>query len=847
MLRATLKGLLSRKIRLVLSALAVVLGVMFVSGAFVLTDSLGKSFDNLFASISSTIDVQVKAKPPEGGPNTGEVVTAFIPESEVAKAAAVPGVAKATGSVFTAGARLVGKNGKVVQSFAPRYGYDWQGNDGLVELREGRGPQSDDEIVLDAALAKTSGYQVGDKAPVLTLQSKKSFTVVGIFGYVGGRDTLGGSQVIGFTLPAAQQLLLAKTGVYTEIDITAADGVDDSVLRDRVAAALGTGYQVRTAQEVSAANSANVKDGLKFVNYILLGFAAVALFVGVFLIINTFSMLVAQRTRELALLRAVGASRGQVIRSVLLEATLVGLIASVIGLAAGVGVGYLLAAVLGNLGGSNLDVAISVPPTAVISAVVVGLLVTLVAALAPALRASRVPPIAAMRDAATPDKPLTVITIVGGAVMAGAVTLMSLGLWFVDGSGGVWLLLSGVLVTFVGMALLTPMISRPIVPVLGLVFSWSAPGKLGRRNSSRNPRRTAITAAALMVGIALVTGISTILSSVTESIESSLDSQVKAQLIIGGQQTSEIPPTFDASVVTDAERIDGVRTVAAVWADAAKVDGRTSFLAAVNDPAAVVDVLGMRRKDGVIDRLADRQLLVDENTATDRGMTVGTAVTVQTSRGGPVQYTVTGIYQRNDSLSGFILPQSAAATFLLPQPTQALIRLNDGVSISAVKPQLERLVADSPEVTVQDQSEYIKQITDQFKNVLVIIQILLALAIIIAVLGIINTLALSVIERTRELGLLRAVGLGRWQTIRMITVESVVLSIFGALLGVAVGVGLGFLVFKALSDQGLKDFALPWTQMITYLVLGAVIGLVAAVLPAIRAVRLNVLEAISYE
>ena len=843
MLRATLKSLLSRKLRLTLSALAVVLGVMFVAGSLIMTKSLGASYDALFSSINNKIDVEITAKPHlEGDDSDGS--TAPIPASVAEQLKSVSGVKKVDPSVFVNGARVIGKDGKVATSFAPRFGSNWSGESSLVQLRSGRGPRAPDEVVIDASIAKSLGFKVGDRIGILTLQPKREFTVSGIFGYSGDRDTLGGSQVVGFTLPVAQELMVGQKDVYTQIDLYADSGVSQKELKKNVEAALGSTYKVQTRDEVNKANSDDIKQALNFFNYILLGFAGVALFVGIFLILNTFSMLVAQRTRELALFRAMGANRRQVIGSVLVEALVIGLVASVIGLAAGIGIGYGLGTLFGHFGGANIDLVLTIPISAVIASFAVGIGVTLIAALFPALRASRIPPIAAMRDAATPDKPLTRITLVGAVIFALGATGMGLSLF---GSASLWFLLGGVLLTFIGVALLTPIISRPVVSVLGRIFAWSVPGQLGRRNSARNPRRTAITAAALMVSIALVTGISTVLASATKSISDAVSNTVNAELIISGQQTGPQPPTFDRSTLTKMEQLDGVDAVAAAAVGPAEVNGKSTFLAAINDAGAAQRLLGLKTKQGTIDKISANQLIVDEDTAKSAHLAVGDTVKVQLTKGGPSTYTISGIYKKNDAVNGYIAPDATAAGFQVDAPSQAFVKVKDGASVDQVESQIKGLLADSPEVDVQNQSDFIKQVTGQFNTILKFIQILLALAILIAVLGIINTLALSVIERTRELGLLRAIGLRRSQTTRMITVESIVISVFGALLGIVVGIGFGAAIVQALKDQGFNKFALPYGQIVTYLVLSVFVGVIAALLPALRAARLNVLAAISYE
>ncbi|MEV6370960.1 FtsX-like permease family protein [Micromonospora musae] len=850
MFRATLKSLLARKLRLTLSGLAVVLGVMFVSGAFVLTDTLGRTFDAIFADAYEGVDVNVAAKPKIAmSEMEGEQAPPPFPASTVEKVRAVPGVADATGVVAIDGARLIGSNGKAVASFGPpQLGENWTGETDLIQLREGRGANAADEIVINKGLADAGKVKLGDRVGVLTpLEPKQQFTIVGIFGYSGGRDSIGGSNEIMFTTPVAQRLMLGEPDTFNSVSVQAADGVSPESLRDSVAGAVGGGYDVKTGEQLSEEAAAGFKEALSFFNRILLGFAAVALLVGTFLILNTFSIIVAQRTRELALMRAIGASRKQMIGSVVLEAIAVGLIASVLGLGAGIGIGALLAWAFGNLAGGLTLAGLGIPMSAVISAFAVGLVITVVAALLPALRASRIPPIAAMQDVATPDRPLTRITVTGGVVSAVGAVLLFLGLSGNAGDSTLVTILGGVLFAFIGVALLTPLISRPVVSVLGAIFAWSVPGKLGRLNSGRNPRRTAITAAALMVGIALVTGVTVILDSAKSSISGLAQDTIKAELVIAGVQSGPRPPTFDPAVLEKAAAIPGVQLVDGEYGDLAVVGGERTWVAASSDDAALRQIFGVQPTAGNIDRLGPNEMLVSTDTATDRGLSVGSTVPVQLARGEPSTYTVTGIYGSSQLTNGVILPAEAARDFAIPQPIQGFIQLAPGTNVADVQPKVEALLADSPEVSVADRDAFIEQQAGQVDGLLTMIQILLALAIVIAVLGIVNTLALSVLERTRELGLLRAIGLRRAQTMRMITVEAVVISVFGALLGVIVGAGLGAAVVEALKDEGITDLVLPWTQIGVALGLAAIVGVIAAILPAARAARINVLGAIAHD
>ncbi|MFD9704589.1 ABC transporter permease [Lentzea sp. NPDC059081] len=831
--------MLSRKLRLVLSALAVVLGVMFVSGSFVLTDTLQRSFTDLFSSAFANVDVSVSPKQEKG--KQPEPLT---PQA-IADVKSVPGVASAVGDV-QGSARPIGKNGKVITtSGAPRFGTNWTGT-GQEKIRDGRAPAADDEVVLGAYLASTGGFEVGDDIALLTLEPKKTFKVTGVYEYAGGRESLGGELSVAFTEPVAQQLLLGKKDAYSSITVTAAQGTSDDALRDAVAAKLGSSYDVKTGAALAKEQADQINEGLKFFNYVLLGFAGIALFVGIFIILNTFSIIVAQRTRELALLRSMGASRGQVIGSVVMEAFVIGLIASIVGLGAGVGVGALLATIFSSVGGTNLQLAgIGVPMSAVISSFAVGIVVTMIAAVMPALRASRIAPVAAMREAATPDRPLTKITVIGALVLAAGGA--SLGFGF--NAASLPLIFGGILVALVGVALLTPLLSKPMVSLIGRLLSWSMPGLLGRRNSARNPRRTAITAAALMVGISLITGVSVVLTSATKSIEKLAAGQLQTDLIISGEgQMEGQPATFKRDVLTQVEKTDGVDS-AFGWASDGVLQGDDQmFATAITSVPAMKDMFALKPLSGEIAPLKDDQMALPEGVATEKGWKVGSTVTLQLAKSEPRTFTVAFIWAKSQVLQGaLVLPESAAKDFRSDQIGQAFVKVKPGTNATDVQKRVEPLFADNPEITVQDRSAFVKQTTSQFDTVLLMIQILLALAILIAVLGVINTLALSVIERTRELGLLRAIGMRRAQVMRMITVESVVISVFGAVLGLAVGLALGVATVQALKDQGISEIGFPWATMVQYLVVAAVVGVVAAILPAIRAARLNVLDAIAYE
>ncbi|MFI5915318.1 ABC transporter permease [Dactylosporangium sp. NPDC051541] len=851
MFKATLKSLLARKLRLTLSTLAVVLSVMFVSGSLVLTDTLGRTFDNLFANIYTYTDVQVMAKPAveqQGGGNDGS--TPF-PASAVEKVKALPGVAEATGGVFLNGATPIGKNGKVVlNQTGQQFGGNWNGEDQLVHLFQGRGPQADNEIVINNGLATTANVKIGETLDVITRdQERASYTVVGLMQYAGGRDSMAGESAVFFTTAKAQSAMLSAPGEYNSIDVKAASGVTDEQLRDTVKAGLGAQFEVKTGKELSEESSQGIKDILKYVNYFLLGFGAVALLVGVFLILNTFSIIVAQRTQELALLRAMGAARGQILRSVLLEAVLIGVVGSAFGFLVGLGLGALGARGFVSLADGAQVASLGFPPSAIIASFVIGIGVTVVAALMPALKAARVAPIAAMRESATPDRPLTKLTISGAIITALSVAAL---IWGLAGAGSATLLLvfGGVLGVIIGVALLTPIISKPLVAALGAALSWSVPGKLGRRNSSRNPRRTAITAGAVMTGIAIVTAISTIFTSLSTALGDTLDKQLAADVIVLGQSTSPDSP----AVITD-DQLKGLQglaqaqTVAAVSADAVQLNGKTEYVAAYPDPAAVATVLKIKAEEGRIDRLDSGEFITDRKTADDRKLKLGDTIDVTFAKGQQKTLKLVGISTSNTFSGGIVVDYpDARAGFAFPQVLQAYIAVKDGASATGVKDAVNNVLKDNPKVQAYTKDEYISSNQQGLDSVLIIVQLLLLIALFISILGVINTLLLSVIERTRELGMLRAVGLRRGQTWQMVTTESIVITVFGTVLGLAVGAGLGAAIVTALkSVVGFGAVTLPWGLMVLYFFLAIVVGAVAGLIPSIRAVRLNVLGAIAYE
>ena len=854
MIRAALKSLLGRKVRLLMSTVAIVLGVAFVAGSLIFSDTLNRSFTALFASTVGDVVVR-----PEGGTTAdGAPSTVTLPASLLDRLREVDGAARVDGNVSAFGVFVVSDRGKVVSGFGPpAIGGNWSdapaghGLQGLA-IVEGHEPQGPDEVVLDERTAERAGYSVGDQVviiPSTTVEAASDTdfealrltpTLVGVAGFPSG-GSLNGATYAAFDTRTAQELFLGGRDAYTDVWVTAADGVSQEQLRDTVATVLPDGVEAVTGDDAADESASDLLEAVSFLTTFLLIFAGISLVVGAFLIVNTFSMLVAQRSRELALLRALGASKRQVIWSVQLEAFVLGLIGSTLGLGLGVLLAMGIRALFSNFGLDLSGQALIFAPRTFVAAYVVGVLVTMAAAWLPARRTGRIAPVQALRDdVALPESSLRRRLWVGLGLIGAGLAVLWLGL-FADLPRAGWQVGGGILAILLGVAAASPVISRPVLVVARAVFArlFGTVGNLAGQNSLRNPRRTSATASALMIGLALACTMAIVGDSAKASVDRSVEQNFVGDFVVN----NVIGTGFTPAIGDQMEQVQGVDRVVRERFDAGELDGERQGVSAVRP--ADLGLLELDVTDGDERGLAAGSVLVQRSWADDRDARVGDELTLEMPSGERT-YTVGGVFEDNPVIVWPVLmtlDDFAEAGF--PETDNVLIVFTD--DSPGIQERLDAVVADLPVVTVKDQAGFAEEQRAPIDQFVQIVFALLGLALIIAVLGIVNTLALSVVERTREVGLLRAIGLSRSQLRRMITLEAVVIAVLGALLGLVLGVGFGVALMYAVRDQGLEVISVPGGQLAVFLVLSVVIGVLAAVFPARRAARLDVLRAIATE
>ena len=837
MLKTTLKSVMAHKLRLALTALAVVLGVAFMAGTFVLTDTIKHTFDTLFQQTSAGKDAVVRGVAPYGnGSGFNSANRPLTPESVLTTVRTTPGVAAADGSVQGL-VVVLNKEGKTFNTHAPTIALAWLPDRQLsaLSLRSGHAPVGPDQLTIDGTTAKKEHFQLGDRITVIGNHGPAQYSLVGITRF-GTTDNLAGATLVSFDLPTAQNVA-GKPGYLTEIDVSKAPGTSSDALLSDIGRNLPKNLEVVTGAEVAAQQASSVSSGLSQFNTILLVFAGVALFVGAFLIFNTFSILVGQRTRELSLLRAIGASRRQINQSVLGEAFITGLVGSIVGLGLGVALAAGLYSLLSALGVDLPRSSLQFEARTAISGLVVGTVVTVVSAILPALRAGRIPPAAGLRDdVVEQETSLRRRAVVGGAVTAGGLVVLVAGLFL---SAGILAVGVGAGLTFIGVAMLAPFVVVPMVDVLGRpIRSLGIEGQLGRENAARNPRRTAATASALMVGIALVAAIATLGQSATTSFNGLFDQAVKADYVLTAQGFGTITPATEGV----ARSVPGVTAASPIMQEDWHLGSVGKQVTGV-DPVAGPQVLNFRMTQGSAAALGRDQLLVDSTVAKNDHYRLGQTLPMGFAATGVVPVQIGGFFKSNQFLGNYVLSDQVVSANVNQAQFQAIALRTTDVS-AATTSAIQHAFGGYPNVKVQTAAQFKSDQKKQLSTILSIVYALLALSIIIALIGVVNTLALSVMERTREIGLLRAVGTQRRQLKRMIRAESVLVSLIGALLGLVLGIGLGAAVVSALGSSFITTLAVPVPTIIVVLILAALFGVGAAVWPARRAAKLDILEAI---
>ena len=853
MIRTALKTIFAHKLRLLLTAFSVMIGVAFIAGTFIFTDTINQTFTDLFDDQFAGQDVIVQGESEFdvgfGGPPP-------IEESVLDIVLGVPGVAAAEGNVGGF-ALIYDANGEaIVPTGPPTIGASWTQDErliGNIVLREGTAPTGPTEVVIDAKTAKDNGLAVGTEIRVQTVPGVAEYELVGIVGF-GDADNIAGATVAVFDLETAQKLF-GLEGLYSGITVVGDEDVSPELLRNSIALALPEGVEAIVSADEAEAQAEALQESLGFLNTALLVFAAVAVFVAAFIIQNTFRIIVRQRQRELALMRAVGATGGQVVWMVAIEALMVGVFASVLGIALGFVISGLLTAGMAAIGFDIPSTAASLAPRTIIVGLIVGVGVTLIAAVLPAIRAARIPPVAALQDV---DVRLRMSdrrrTIFGSILLVIGVGLIVAGLFGDVIDLGPLNELTAVGIGALVVFLAVSMLSSLVVPSLARFIGWPLPridnltGTLAIANAVRKPRRTATTASALMIGLALVAFFFILGDSIKASVSGSIEEGLRADYVLS---VDGFAGGFSPALAEDLKSQDEVETTTSLRIGFWDRSGSDEFLTAV-EAQTVEQTIFLDVQAGSVSALVAGGVFVHEDIASDEGWVVGDTIPMGFASTGLQEVEIVGIYgEQNIVQSNFLVGlefyEANFTGFGSDTDFVVAVASAEGVDQASARAVVEAAAADYGNVTVRDQAEYRESQEAQIDTLLVLFNALLILAVIIALFGITNTLSLSIYERTREIGLLRAVGMTRPQTRRMIRWESIMVAVIGAILGIVVGLFFGIVVTAALKSQGINVLSIPALQIFGLVVFGVIAGLLAAIIPARRAANLNILEAISYE
>ncbi len=881
MLKVALKDLLARKRRLVTTGLAIILGIAFLTGTQLLSSALRDSIEGLIGDVYDGIDAVVRSPDSQATP-FGQDIRDTVPASLVDEVAAVDGVRVAEGFVESTGPQLVGSDGKVYGSAGfgpPTIVYNWIRDERLRTgvLTDGRGPEADDEVALDFTSAEGIGAGIGDTVTIVTTQQgKETFTLVGILGLGPDGSESSGARPMFFTTATAMRLA-DQPDQFNFVAAAANEGVTQRALADQIAFAL-PGDQVLTGAAFTEENQESIAGFVDILGTFVSVFGYIALFVAIFIIYNTFSIVVTQRTRETALLRAIGARRRQVLGATMLEAVIVGVIAAVLGLFAGL----LLATGLLQLFNSTFTVRDTTPSLTVgtfLTALGVGVIVTVLSALIPAWRSSKVPPIAALTETSVDHSDLSLARkIWGGVLLAGGGALIGTGLADIGPNPLVFVGVGAAAVLLSVAIVLGPLIAAPVSRVLARLFGLRSgmATRLAGENAARNPKRTAATAAALTIGVTLVVVIAIVAASIKASVDDTIGNSISADYVVATASVTSlgsIPSDLQAriadlpdvaaaspvrfgpiSLLDDAATKDsGATTTTAPAGVSGAVDtapaGETTFVLGI-DPTTWFDVVDNGQLRGAPDDLVEGTLAVNKAFAEERGWRLGDEIPVYFAATGTSTLKVAMVFESNIGQGDIYLPLDTFTPNMLPifnSDAQIYVQGVDGVDVAALGEELDTLVADLPTVVVQDLEEFTTAQTGPINTFLIIVYALLGLAIVIALIGIANTLSLSVLERTRELGLLRAVGMSRRQLKRMVRTEAAIIAVFGTLIGLVIGIVFSIALTIAISADtpDLFTYKLPVVQLAVITIVAALAGVVAAWLPARRAAKLDVLDAIS--